>query len=142
MCRTIQINGKQHYRCRAVDQDGEVVDVFSQTKRDGAAARRFFRRLLQSYKGEPWKIVTDKLLSYAVAHRELISDAIHDKSQYANSRAEQSHALTRVRERGMRGPASRGFQSVSVLMSDIPHKLDAGNARNYQQNGKYCNKHW
>ena len=98
----VKINGKQHYLWRAVDQDGEVVDVFLQARRDGNAAKRFFRRLLRSHGGEPRKIVTDKLRSYAVAHRELIPEAIHDTSQYANNRAEQSHEPTRVRERGMR----------------------------------------
>ena len=98
----VKINGKQHYLWRAVDQDGEVVDVFLQTKRDGAAAKRFFRRLLQSHGGEPRKIVTDKLRSYGVSHRELMPDVIHDTSQYANNRAEQSHEATRVRELGMR----------------------------------------
>jgi putative transposase len=102
VCRTIQINGKQHYLWRAVDQDGEVVDVFLQAKRDGATAKRFFRRLMRSYGGEPRKIVTDKLCSYGVAHRELMPEVIHDASQYANNRAEQSHGVTRVRERGMR----------------------------------------
>ena len=71
VCRTIQINVKQHYVWRAVDQDGEVVDVFLQAKRDIAAAKRFFKRLLRSHGGEPRKIVTDKLRSYRVAHREL-----------------------------------------------------------------------
>ena len=60
----VKINGKQHYLWRAVDQDGEVVDVYLQTTRDGAAAKRFFRRLLRSHAGEPRKIVTDKLRSY------------------------------------------------------------------------------
>jgi putative transposase len=107
-----KINGKQHYLWRAVDQDGEVVDVFLQARRDGAAAKRFFKRLLRSHGGEPRKIVTDKLRSYGVAHRELIPDVIHDDSQYANNRAEQSHEATRVRERVMRGPASRKFKST------------------------------
>ena len=98
----VKINGRRHYLWRAVDQDGEVVDVFLQVRRDGAAAKRFFRRLLRSHGGEPRKIVTDKLRSYGVAHRELIPDAIHDNSQYANNRAEQSHEPTRVRERVMR----------------------------------------
>ena len=98
----VKINGKQHYLWRAVDQDGEVVDVFLQARRDGNAAKRFFRRLLRSHGGEPRKIVTDKLRSYGVAHREIIPEAIHDTSQYANNRAEQSHEPTRVRERGMR----------------------------------------
>ncbi len=102
VCRTIQISGKQHYLWRAVDQDGEVVDVFLQAKRDGAAARRLFRRLLRSHNGEPRKIVTDKLRSYNVAHRELIPETIHSTEQYENNRAEQSHEATRVREGGMR----------------------------------------
>ena len=102
VCRTIQINGKQHYLWRAVDQDGEVVDVYLQAKRDGAAAKRFFKRLLRSHGRDPRKIVTDKLRSYGVAHRELIPETIHSTEQYENNRAEQSHETTRVRERGMR----------------------------------------
>jgi putative transposase len=108
----VKINGKQHYLWRAVDQDGEVVDVYLQAKRDGAAAKRLFKRLLRSHDGEPRKIITDKLRSYGVAHRELIPEAIHDTSQYANNRAEQSHEATRVRERGMRGAAFRRFKSM------------------------------
>ena len=98
----IKINDKQHYLWRAVDQDGEVVDVYLQEKRDGAAAKRFFRRLIRNNGGEPRKIVTDKLRSYGVAHRELIPDTIHSTKQYENNLAEQSHEATRVRERGMR----------------------------------------
>ena len=98
----IKIDGKQHYLWRAVDQDGEVVDVFLQKRRDGAAAKRFFKRLLRIHRNEPRKIVTDKLRSYGVVHRELIPDSIHDTSRYANNRAELSHRPTRVRERGMR----------------------------------------
>jgi putative transposase len=98
----VKINGKPHYLWRAVDQDGEVVDVFLQAKRDGATASRFFRRLLRSHGGEPRKIVTDKLRSYPVAHREVIPEAIHVTEQYANNRAEQSHEATRTRERRMR----------------------------------------
>ena len=98
----MRIDGKQHYLWRAVDQDGEVVDVYLQKRRDAAAAKRFFKRLLKIHSDEPRKIVTDKLRSYGVAHRELMSDAIHDTSKYANNRAELSHQPTRVRERGMR----------------------------------------
>ena len=70
--------------------------------------KRFFKRLIRSHKGEPRKIVTDKLRSYGVAHRELIPDVIHDTSKHANNRAEQSHEATRVRERGMRRFKSTG----------------------------------
>jgi putative transposase len=98
----VRINGKQHYLWRALDQDGEVVDVYLQARRDGAAAKRFFKRLLRNHGGEPRKIVTDKLRSYGVAHRELMPEVIHSTEQYENNRAEQSHEVTRVRERGMR----------------------------------------
>ena len=76
--------------------------MFLQARRDGAAAKRFFKRLLKNHQGEPRKIVTDKLRSYGVAHRELMPETIHDTTQYANNRAELSHQPTRVRERGMR----------------------------------------
>jgi len=98
----VKIDGKQHYLYRAVDQDGEIVDVFMQDRRDGKAAKRFFKRLLREHHGEPRKIVTDKLRNYGVAHRELIPDTIHNTTQFANNRAELSHQPTRVRERGMR----------------------------------------
>jgi putative transposase len=98
----IKIQGQQYYLWRAVDQDGEVVDVYLQARRNGKAAKRFFKRLLKSHSGELRKIVTDKLRSYGVAHRELIPDTTHDTTRYANNRAEVSHQPTRVRERGMR----------------------------------------
>ena len=98
----VKINGKQHYLWRAVDQDGEVVDVYLQAKRDATTAKRFFKRLIRNHRSEPRKIVTDKLRSYGVAHRELIPEAIHVTDQYANNRAEQSHQPTRAREKGMR----------------------------------------
>ena len=98
----IKIYGKQHYLWRAVDQDGEVIDVYLQKRRDGAATKRFFKRLLKTHLDEPRKIVTDKLRSYDVAHREIFPNTIHDTSQYANNRAELSHQPTRVLERGMR----------------------------------------
>jgi len=118
-----KISGKQHYLWRAVDQDGEVVDVYLQAKRDGAAAKRFFRRLIRNNGGEPGKIVTDKLRSYGVAHRELIPDTIHSTQQYENNRAEQSHEATRLRERGMRRFKSvkqaGGFLGAHAAVSNL-----------------------
>ena len=89
-----------------------MVDVFLQAKRDGPAAKRFFKRLMKCHGDEPRKIVTDKLRSYGVAHRELMPEVIHSTEQYENNRAEQSHEATRVRERGKCGAASRRFKSV------------------------------
>src|SRR5210317_1881444 len=62
----VKLRGKQHYLWRAVDQDGEVVDVLLQPRRDGNAAKRLFKRLLNVQDIEPRKIVTDKLGSYRV----------------------------------------------------------------------------
>jgi putative transposase len=98
----VKISGQQQYLWRAVDQDGEVVDVFLQARRDRDAAKRFLKRLKRSSGGEPRKIVTDKLRSYGVAHRELMPDVFHTTARYANNRVEQSHESTRERERGMR----------------------------------------
>jgi putative transposase len=98
----MKIQGEREYLMRAVDQDGEVVDEFLQKRRDGKAAKRFFKGLLRKHKGEPKKIVTDKLRSYGLAHRELIPATIHDTSQHTNNRCEQSHEPTRMIERGMR----------------------------------------
>ena len=112
----VKIDGKQHYLWRAVDQDGEIVDVFLQRRRDGKAAKRFFKRLLKAHRMEPRKIITDKLRSYGVAHRELIPDTIHDTSQYANNRAELSHQPTRVRERVMR--RFKSMQQAQRFLTD------------------------
>lgn len=119
----VKINGKRHFLWRAVDQDGEVVDVFLQSRRDGVTAKRFLKRLLRRHGGEPRRIVTDKLRSYGVAHREVIAEAIHDTAQYANNRAEKSHEPTRARERGMRrfkspGQAQR-FLSVHAVVYNL-----------------------
>ncbi len=119
----MKIQGKQQYLWRAVDQDGEVVDVFLQPRRDGTAAKRFFKRLLKTSRYKPRKIVTDKLRSYSVAHKAFIPDVIHDTSQYANNRAELSHQPTRARERGMRRFQStlqaQRFLSVHAAVSNL-----------------------
>jgi putative transposase len=111
----VKINGKQYYLWRVVDQEslphersecfgyGEVVDVYLQSKRNGATAKRFFKCILRRHGDEPRNIVTDKLRSYGVAHRELMPDTTHNTEQYANNRAEQSQSLPRfmgMRRRG------------------------------------------
>ena len=73
-----------------------------QYRRDAKSAKRFCGRMIKKHKGEPRKIVTDKLRSYGVAHRELIPETVHSMEKYANNRTELSHQPTRVRERGMR----------------------------------------
>ncbi len=92
----------QQHLSRAGDQYWLSIDVFLRRRREGTAAKKFFKWLLNAHRQEPRTIATDKLKSYGVAHRELMSDAVHDTSQYSNNRAELSHQPTRVRERGMR----------------------------------------
>jgi|TARA_B110000503_G_scaffold142290_1_gene238597 putative transposase len=83
----VKINGQQHYLWRAVDQDGDVMDVFFKAKRDDTAAKWFFKRRLRNHSGEPRKIVTDKPRSYGATHRERILETIHSTQPYENNRA-------------------------------------------------------
>ena len=98
----VTIQGQRQYLWRAVDQDGDVLDILVQPRRDRRAAKRFFRKLLKGQGGEPRRLVTDKLRSYGAAHRTVMPSVLHDTSRYANNRAEVSHQPTRQRERQMR----------------------------------------
>ena len=98
----IKMNGVQHYLWRAVDQNGVVIDILVQPKRDRWAALRFFRKLLHVAMRPPRVIITDKLRSYAAAKKLIMPDIEHRQSRYLNNRAENSHQPTRVRERQMK----------------------------------------
>jgi hypothetical protein len=74
----VNIRGKRHYLWRAVDQDGDVIDILVQKHRNARAAKRFFRKLLKGQGSEPWHLVTDKLRSYAAAHRNIMPSVVHD----------------------------------------------------------------
>ena len=91
----IRIRGKLHYLWRAVDQDGYVLDILVQSRRNAKAAKRFFRKLLKGLRYVPRVIVTDKLKSYAAAQREILPSVEHRQSRYLNNRAEVSHQPTR-----------------------------------------------
>ena len=143
----VKINGKQHYLWRAVDQDGEVVDVYLQPRRNGATAKRFFKRILKRHGGETRSIVTDKLKSYGVAHRELIPDATHNTEQYANNRAEQSHEATRVRERVMgRFKSVRQAQNFLDIHAAVSNHFNLGrhlvSAHHYRDLREGAFKNW
>ena len=98
----IRIGGERYYLWRAVDQDGDVLDILVQKRRNARAAKRFFRKLLTGLQYVPNRLVTDKLRSYAAAHRAIIPSVTYCTNQYANNRAEVSHQPTRQRERQMR----------------------------------------
>ena len=97
----LRINGQLHYLWRAVDQNGVVLDILVQERRNGAAAKRFFKRLLKELRFKPRRLVTDGLRSYRIAHRALLPDIRHRVGRYLNNRAENSHRPTRRRERQM-----------------------------------------
>jgi putative transposase len=99
----VTIHGQRQHLWRAVDQDGDVIDILVQPRLDGNAARRFFRRLLRSQRQAPYRLVTDKLGSSRVAHHDLMPSVTHDTAPYANNRAEASHQPTQQRERHMPG---------------------------------------
>jgi putative transposase len=119
----VTIQGQRHYLWRAVDQDGDVIDILLQSRRDLHAAERFFRKLLKGQRRVPWRLITDKLRSYKAAHGTVIPSVIHNTEVYANNRAEVSHQPTRQRERQMRGFKSPGqaqrFLSVHGVIQNL-----------------------
>ena len=80
----VTINGERQYLWRAVDQDGDLIDILVQPRRDARAARRFFRRLLNSQRQEPVRLVTDKLGSSRCRPRDVMPVVTHDTTRYAN----------------------------------------------------------
>jgi putative transposase len=114
MC--VRVGGKQMYLWRAVDAEGEVLDVLLQPKRDTRAARKLLRKLLKRQGMAPDEWVTDKNPSYGAALRELkLTKAPHTRRKRANNRAESSHVPVRRRERKLQGFKSPG--SAQRLLS-------------------------
>jgi putative transposase len=91
-----------------VDQDGTVLDILVQRRRDKTAAKRFFRKLLKGCRYVPRVIITDRLKSYGAAKRERLPCVEHRQHRYLNNRAENSHQPTRQRERRLQGFKSPG----------------------------------
>src|SRR5918992_2050653 len=95
----VSIQGQRMYLWRAVDSEGEALDLLVQSKRDTKAALRLMRKLLKKQGYAPDQIVTDKLGSYGAARRELRLCAHHEQGLRKNNRAENSHQPVRRRER-------------------------------------------
>ena len=106
-----------------MDQDGDVIDILVQSRRNRRAAARFFRKLLKRQGREPRWLITDKLRSYSAAHRTVMPSVMHSTRQYEDNRAEVSHQPTRQRERQMRRFKSLGhvqrFLSVHGLVQNL-----------------------
>ena len=99
---TVTIHGTRMYLWRAVDQDGDLIDVLVQKRKDKRAAKRFFRKMLKHQGATPTRMATDKLRSYGAAKREVMPSVIHCQDRYANNRAEVSYQPTRQQEHQMR----------------------------------------
>ncbi|MDV6271313.1 IS6 family transposase [Rhodococcus globerulus] len=129
----IKVGGVRKYLWRAVDQHGNVLDILILGKRDGKAATRFFRTLLKKQGSRPRVLITDKLASYRVAHRKMMSRVAHRQNKYLNNRCENSHQPTRQRERAMKGFRSVGaaqrflasFSRISPYFRPPRHRMTA-----------------
>jgi putative transposase len=104
----LTINGARHYLWRAVDQDGHILDILVQRRRDKTAAKRFFRKLLKGLTYVPRVLITDQLKSYGAALRDSLPRVEHRQHRYLNNRAENSHQPTRQREQRMQRFKSPG----------------------------------
>jgi putative transposase len=104
----VSVRGRSMYLWRAVDQEGEILDVLVQPKRDKRAALRLMRKLLKKHGLAPATVVTDRLPSYGAAFRDLRLSAEHIQAKRHNNRAESSHVPIRRRERRMQGFRSAG----------------------------------
>ncbi len=121
----LKIAGRKHWLWRAVDQDGLVLDVLVQSRRDKKAAKRLLRKLLKRQGRPPRVMVTDKLASYPAAKKELMPGVEHRRHKGLNNRAENSHQPTRRRERQMKrfkspGQAQR-FLSAHDQINNLFH---------------------
>jgi putative transposase len=129
----ITIKGKQYYLWRAVDSEGNVLDILMQRQRDTKAAKRFFRKLLKKQGFAPRVIVTDKLKSYEAAKKQVLKNVEHRQHKGLNNLCENSHQPTRIRERRMRkfkspGQAQRFLSAFGPIRGHVhprQHQLTA-----------------
>jgi putative transposase len=133
----ITIAGKKHWLWRAVDQDGLVLDVLVQSRRDKRAAKRLLRKLLKKQLRPPRVLLTDKLASYPAAKRELMPGVEHRRHRGLNNRAENSHQPTRRRERQMKrfksaGQAQRFLSAHDQINNLFPLRRDHLPATDYR----------
>ena len=119
----ITIAGKRHWLWRAIDQDGRVLDVLVQSRRDKRAAKRLLRQLLKRQMRPPRVMVTDKLASYPAAKKELLPGVEHRRHKGLNNRAENSHQPARRRERQMKRYKSARHVQRFLSVHDQVHNL-------------------
>jgi transposase, IS6 family len=99
----VKVAGQWRYVYRAIDQFGQVIDVFVSARRDATAARRFFERAIGSTKVRPAEVTTDQAPVYPTLMEELLPAAWHRTDRYANNRVEADHGRLKACLRPMRG---------------------------------------
>ena len=109
----VKVAGRWRYVYRAVDQDGQIIDVYVSAKRDTRAARRFFASAIRAH-GEPVEVVTDRAPALGVVIDELMPGAFHNTEQYANNRIENDHGRLKARLRPMRG--LKRYRTASTII--------------------------
>jgi putative transposase len=119
----VRIAGKRMYLWRAVDHEGEVLDMLVQRRRDKHAALRLMRKLLRKHGFAPKLLTTDKLGSYGSAFRHLRLSCRHEQGLRANNRAENSHQAVRRRERKMQRFKSAGSAQRFLNMHAAVHNV-------------------
>jgi putative transposase len=127
------IHGERHYLWRAVDQDGNILDMIAQRRRAKSAAKKFFRKLLKGGQYVLRVIITDQLKSNGAAKREMLPGVEHRQYRYLNNRAENSHQPTRQGERRMQGFKSLGhaqrclsaYGPIGQYFGPLRHRLSA-----------------
>ena len=129
----LKIDGRLVYLWRAVDAEGEVLDVLVQTRRNRRAALKLMRKLLKKYGFVPDKLVTDDLRSYSAAARDLGIAKRHERGRWRNNRAENSHQPTRRREHKMQGFKSVGSAQRFLSTPRPPTTHSTSNAISPQQ---------
>lgn len=119
----VTVRNERRVLWRAVDQDGDTLDILVQKRKDRQAALRFFRKPLKSEGRSPKRLTTDKRPSYGAAKRELMPSVPHCTNRYENNRAEVSHERTRVSERQMRKFKSPGHAQRFLAVHDRVQNL-------------------
>ena len=143
----LTIKGERHYRWRAVDQDGNVLDILVPRRREKRAAKKFFRKLLKRLTYVPRVFIIDKLKSYGAAKRELLPGVEHHQHRYLNNRAENSHQPTRQRERRRQrfkspGHAQRFLSAYGPIAQHFRPRRHRTVASAYRQELRKCFHIW
>jgi len=129
----VRINGEVNYLWRAVDHEGEVLEVFVTKRRSRKAALTFLRKAMKRY-GSPEIVVTDRLRSYRAAMKEIGNEARQETGRWLNNRAENSHQPFRRRERAMaRFRSSKSLQKFASIHASVHNHFNQERHLNSRQ---------